>query len=500
MQMALTESHFVLNLLLGSLTDYYSRVQQEVLSRTDHKGKAIVYKCNNNCGGFGDRFRGMTLLMFTAAMTGRAFFITHNGPTRLEEGLWPRELLWHTSKIPPTVCDWEERHQGGGPCLKRLEKLHVQSEEGELVSPFEKWASSSKPRRMSVHDVDMSKGISPWTRLFERFDWEREMISVTSNNPAAYSEDFIDKLIDYVMPRYAELGWGGLSDPELVHQMAAGLRSIKKGHQIGCALKFLFDPSPGLRTMADFTISRSFHIRPVDTLADVASISANETARRADTGLLPYETFSKIPRSDSGSDRISLVEHLAANGLQILTKGNRHIKKVVGIHIRLVSHGPETSFRSNGYPRIDKDDADYAVPCAEDLATINGWDPREVIYYVVSDSWYIREKFESKFVDMIATDKNATVKGVDRLKMSDEEASMDLLGQEVDFSSRLNARPTTVAFLTALAEMFVLAHCDGLVLTKSGFGKIAAELGLISSDVKFSYLQKKKHLHVCLPY
>eukprot|EP00922_Rhytidocystis_sp_ex-Travisia-forbesii_P001223 GHVS01001716.1.p1 GENE.GHVS01001716.1~~GHVS01001716.1.p1 ORF type:complete len:547 (+),score=63.83 GHVS01001716.1:89-1729(+) len=475
----------------------FLQVQDEALFGN---GKAIVWECTKYCGGLGDRIRGMVMMMYIAAMTGRGFFIMQTNPVPWEQALLPRDFLWHTMTIPPTVCDWKKRHNGGDACLERLEELHVRDDEGRSVSPFEKRfgnvdaVRANKTMSGRVGDIDGWKRTTPWTGLVGKLPWKKDVVFVKSNRPAANMPGFLDTLIEHMIPRHQELGWQHIRDPTLAQQMFKGLKQIVDSNATGCAMRFLFEPSPGLRAASEHIVNRNFLIRPFgNETADVEVVPA--------VSLLPFDKFSSVPLTDGLYGRNpakSFIEHLTDEGIALSTKTGRAVKHVVGVHLRLVPHGPGEAFSDNGYARLSKKESAGGIDCAKDLVASLGWNLTEVVLYVVSDSLYVRRSFPELFGDLVATDADAAIQHVDRVRVKPDDEKQELLGEEPDMDARLAARPVATGYIAALAEVFVLGHSDALVLTKSGFGKMAKSIGLVPNSATWKFVKNGGRLHECV--
>ena len=77
------------------LLDYSSwHAQQVELLKSGHEVQILVYTCNGDCGGLGDRLSGMLAAFYVAIATNRLFIIDHSAPFLLRETLVPSEIDW----------------------------------------------------------------------------------------------------------------------------------------------------------------------------------------------------------------------------------------------------------------------------------------------------------------------------------------------------------------------------------------------------------------------
>jgi hypothetical protein len=68
---------------LSELHRSYVPIQMDFLQ--SKKGSALVYKCHTQCGGLGDRFKGIITVFLLAVLTNRAFLIEHPTPANLAD-------------------------------------------------------------------------------------------------------------------------------------------------------------------------------------------------------------------------------------------------------------------------------------------------------------------------------------------------------------------------------------------------------------------------------
>ena len=69
--------------LLERLRSDFIPIQTDFIRR--RQGKALIWKCGDICGGFGDRLRGIISTFLLAVLTDRAFLIDHSRPANLAD-------------------------------------------------------------------------------------------------------------------------------------------------------------------------------------------------------------------------------------------------------------------------------------------------------------------------------------------------------------------------------------------------------------------------------
>merc|ERR1719329_378221 len=62
--------------------------------RNGHCVPSLVYVCEKNCGGIGDRMSGIISAFYLAVALDRAFFIDYKSPFPLTETLVPKTMRW----------------------------------------------------------------------------------------------------------------------------------------------------------------------------------------------------------------------------------------------------------------------------------------------------------------------------------------------------------------------------------------------------------------------
>lgn len=60
--------------------------------------KFLLYRCDNLCGGIGDRINGMVTLFYVAMTTNRVLLIDHERPSALTDVLVPNRIQWNVSR------------------------------------------------------------------------------------------------------------------------------------------------------------------------------------------------------------------------------------------------------------------------------------------------------------------------------------------------------------------------------------------------------------------
>eukprot|EP00922_Rhytidocystis_sp_ex-Travisia-forbesii_P001220 GHVS01001713.1.p1 GENE.GHVS01001713.1~~GHVS01001713.1.p1 ORF type:complete len:310 (+),score=13.85 GHVS01001713.1:689-1618(+) len=192
-------------------------------------------------------------------------------------------------------------------------------------------------------------------RLGRQATVETDVVFVRSNRGAANIPGFLDTLMEHMIPKHQELGWQHIRDQILAQQMFKGLKQMVDSNATGCAMRFLFDPSPGMREASEHTVNRNFLIRP---FGDCCS----SPAFRYILERPPHGRLLRTPAK-------SFIEHLADEGIALSTKTGRAVKHV-GVHVRLVPHGPGEAFSDHGHARLSREESAGAIDCAKDLVAL----------------------------------------------------------------------------------------------------------------------------------
>eukprot|EP00922_Rhytidocystis_sp_ex-Travisia-forbesii_P030955 GHVS01045643.1.p1 GENE.GHVS01045643.1~~GHVS01045643.1.p1 ORF type:complete len:421 (+),score=46.89 GHVS01045643.1:2-1264(+) len=412
-------------------------------------------------------------MMYTAAITGRAFFIWQSNPLPFEAAFLPtKEFMWHVTNISPrSVCGWGEQYGGGEACEKQLEQLHVTDEStGKMVSPFEKRfgnVTEIVTDTNSVSDVGANRQKIQWELLIDKIPTDEPVVFVHTNEPLAKSRNGIRKLINHLRnhPLHA---W---TDNRLALEMENALLGMVDQDAIGCAMKLLFTPSPGLRSASEGLIRRSFNIQ-----SQTDNTTVHTTVRTPP--LLPFDYFFQIPLFQGlGGHKpaVTFTEHLEERAYELTTSSGRKVNKVIGMHLRIApSADQERAFKDSIQPLMTLEEAELSVDCAQKLARALGWGDG-VVLFVVSDSYPLRRSFPQKFGDLVATDPKPLIQHVDKVLGREE-------GDVID------------GYLAAVADMFMLAHSDGLVLTRSNFGVAARAMGLVPREAGREFVRNNGKL------
>eukprot|EP00922_Rhytidocystis_sp_ex-Travisia-forbesii_P044356 GHVS01066178.1.p1 GENE.GHVS01066178.1~~GHVS01066178.1.p1 ORF type:complete len:594 (-),score=87.89 GHVS01066178.1:184-1965(-) len=517
----------------------FLKVQQEVLE--GKRQKAIVWVCHKQCGGLGDRVRGMMLMMYTAALTGRGFFIWQTNPVKWEEAFLPsQQFMWHTKTISPSICDWSDNFGGGHACNRQLAEMHVRNDAGEVVSPFEARFGRVEDlltKNNNINDQNTKRSLE---MALDKLRSDEPVLFVRSNRPVALEHSFIPRLSNYLRDHKLQ-SWSSKSKQAKVER---ALGKIVDQDAVGCGMKFLFTPTPGLRATVEGLISRSFRIEHAaaaanDSNANIGDINGDINIYKSINDniyknikniidniykninnnlggisspppippLLPYESFSSIPSSEGLAGRSpskTFVDHLHEQGLILTTKATgRHVSKMIGVHLRLIpAKGPDRSFGDSTKPRIKPDESVLSIGCAKQLATALGWDLNSVVFFVVSDSLFVRKKFPELFGDLVATDPEPVIQHVDKTPKARSKRSRNssssgnnsrrLRFGEQQFRTAEEVKDLTEGYLAAWADLLLLAHSDAIVLSRSGFGLSARSMGLVPKEAVWQFIREKR--------
>lgn len=92
-----------------------------------HSNSFLIYVCDEQCGGVGDRLSGLLSLFYLAVALERVFLIDYTSPVALELTLVPRQMEWNCSKLLPDGLHSESLTMIDTPdklgALERLKRL-----------------------------------------------------------------------------------------------------------------------------------------------------------------------------------------------------------------------------------------------------------------------------------------------------------------------------------------------------------------------------------------
>eukprot|EP00921_Rhytidocystis_pertsovi_P002846 GHVQ01004789.1.p1 GENE.GHVQ01004789.1~~GHVQ01004789.1.p1 ORF type:complete len:572 (-),score=34.55 GHVQ01004789.1:586-2301(-) len=444
----------------GSWQDAFVQVHEEVLSGK-RPPKAIVWACDLDfglCGGLGDRFRGLVLGMYLAAVSGRAFFVHHNFPTRLEYAFMPNRIAWNTEAVTDHMCTMG---QGKPGCYRGNAKSADGSPpESQFEKVFFKWEGPNTPKlneTINVYDID-AHGASPWpTAFLDSLPWSEPVIIFRSNRVTPmYRKRFIEDLLHYVDSHSNKLPWKDLVDDPLMQQLRDGLKRIPTGYGMGCSMRFLFVPSPGLVSEANKMVLGLFS----------ADSTLTPTTKPVFSSTFPERSFyysSLNPSATGRGPNLSITEHLRQSGHGLMSADSVTANYVVGVHVRLVKDDSGKMFGDTGGARYTMDDLYAVMECAKALVDQRKWPHNEVVYILFSDSAEFRKHVLTHYKGTVFVDPSAKISHVDRWENSHEDIEIS-------------------KFQSTMAELMVLSVSDALTLTYSGFGNVAQDIGLISEE------------------
>ncbi len=120
----------------SNLEDYASFHRSAIRSLPDTgRNRFLIYVCDGECGGVGDRLSGLMSIFYLAIALRRVFLIEYTSPVGLELTLIPNRLLWNSSKLLPSELHSENLNIIDTPdkpgALLLIKKLH--SDDSQVI-------------------------------------------------------------------------------------------------------------------------------------------------------------------------------------------------------------------------------------------------------------------------------------------------------------------------------------------------------------------------------
>eukprot|EP01066_Platyproteum_vivax_P020567 Platyproteum_vivax@DN8495_c0_g1_i1.p1 len=446
----------------NSWQEVYAGMMDGIVSG-QRKKLAVVQECSRRgdlCGGLGDRMRGLTNILFMAMLSQRHVLLYQEKPASLHHAMLPNNhhSWWNVSEIPRDVLYW--RHpKSASDATNDYDYVVEKNAKRDYI-----WSEDH------INELHRRFYVGGTGKMLFEYPWPRNesIVRLMANAPINLHVWHELKLTSY--------NFSEVQKDVALQKIRSAINLIQPEYLIGCAYHFLFKPAPRMLAYLESSL--------VMTLFNKSSnqVPTQGTMDKIATGklhLLPVREMAAIPSNpENYLPRVTLTEHLATSSkvsddaLKVLGFSRGSIPKLIGIHFRVSGRNRNgLKWNDTGGIRTQPEQLINVIRCAFRLAEWSGWYNVKVIF--VSDDAEVRAQATSAFPGKVF---------VPPLIDGPEHADKPSAGT-TDVGDKT---------IETWNDILILSLCDGLVLTNSGFGRLAASIALLPMHRVVHWASNKK--------